>query len=406
MQKITSSFPIFLSTCNQSFAYQFYYCCNFTEDEEIHKHEHTEEKFGGDIVNAAIAGAITGLTSAAGTGSNTILTSYTTSVGNSMSNALLSGGSLKDAFKTGVKSLTDKDIIKNSITSGIVSSITVGLTDKLNSSITTNNKFTTALKEATTSSLVNTTIENTMNGGSFKDMLKDQLTTSLVTAGANLAAKGIGSNYHEGNIPKGTQLLLHGVVGAASSKLLGKDALSGATSSIIGEITGDILRNNGIDKETGKEIAGLTGGLSAILTGALTGLDEEEISSNIYNGQRLGKNAAENNAFYQGTRDLDGDKIWKSIGNHSFTISTPDNPEDFTPEKLIEQGLNPDDFKFIDLGDGKKSIVSSAFNVNGNLEAQINNKTDVKAIRDYYINGKSTAYGSNSWIWDFDVELK
>ena len=226
-----------------------------------------------------------------------------------MSNTLLNGGNLKDALKTGVKSLTDKDIVKNSITSGIVSSITVGVTDKLNNSIITNNTFTTALKEATTSSLVNTTIENTMNGGSFKDMLKDQLTTSFVMAGANLATKEIGKaahgsldidkngnlTYNEPTIGKTKQLLLHGVIGATSSKLLGNDMASGAVSSIVGEITSDLIFNNlnekysnkdgiilkerfELNKEIAGQISGLTGGISSLITGISSGLSEEKIS--------------------------------------------------------------------------------------------------------------------------------
>ena len=385
---------------------------NITQDTEEHRHEHTEEKFGGNIINAAIAGAITGLTANASIGGgeifnssvlNTITTSYTTSVGNSMSNTLLNGGSLKDTLKTGVKSLTDKDIIKNSIANGITSSLTTGITNQLNFGF--NNQFTNALKEATVSTISNTVVESTLNGKSFEETLKDQFVTSIVMAGANLATKGIGSNYHEGNINKGTQLLLHGVVGAASSKLLGKDALSGATSSIIGEVTGELLgENTKLSDDALKEIGGLAGGLSALVTGGLQGLDESEISSNIFNGQRLGKNAVENNYVLHAARDLDNPML--QLGRHTFLVLAPDNPEDFTPEKLIEQGLNPDDFKFVDLGDGKKSLITGGYHKDGSLVSEINNKTDIKSMRDYYINGKSTAYGSNSWFWDFDVETK
>ena len=78
-------------------------------------------------------------------------------------------------------------------------------------------------------------------------------------------------------------------------------------------ITGNILRNNGVNKKAGSEIAGLVGGLSAILTGALTGLNEEEISSNVFNGQRLGKNAVENNVYFA-NRPLEGSpKVLKSV---------------------------------------------------------------------------------------------
>lgn len=146
-----------------------------------------------------------------------------------MSNTLLNGGSLKDTLKTGVKSLTDKDIIKNSIANGITSSLTTGITNQLNFGF--NNQFTNALKEATVSTISNTVVESTLNGKSFEETLKDQFVTSIVMAGANLATKGIGSNYHEGNINKGTQLFLHGVTGAVTSKILGNDMASGTVSN-------------------------------------------------------------------------------------------------------------------------------------------------------------------------------
>ena len=167
-------------------------------------------------------------------------------------------GSFKDALKTRVKSLTDKDIIKSSIANGITSSLTKGISDKLNNSIITNNAFTTALKEATASSLASSTVEPTLNGKSFKETLKDQFVTSIVMAGANMAAKEIekaahGSLdidkngnliYNEASIDRTTQLFLHGVTGATASKILGNDMASGAVSSIIGEITSDLVFDN------------------------------------------------------------------------------------------------------------------------------------------------------------------
>ena len=117
-----------------------------------------------------------------------------------------------------------------------------------------------------------------------------------------------------------------GGAGVAASGLLGKDMLSGATSSIIGELTGDTLRNNGVSKEAGSEIAGLTGGLSALVTGALTGLNESEISSNIFNGQRLGKNAAENNAYRAKRKLGEGGKL-KDYKNNEDSFLNKHNIE-------------------------------------------------------------------------------
>lgn len=317
---------------------------NITEDTELHDHTYSKEKFGGDLGKAALGGAMTGLTAAAGVyGSehitNTILsttfTSYTSAVGNSMSNVLLNGGNLKDALKTGVKSLTDKDIVKNSITSGITSGITKGLNEKLNANV--GNEFTKALKEATASTISNTAVESTLNKRSFGETLRDQVKTSFVMAGANLTAKEIGKAahgsldidkngniiYNEPTIGRTKQLLLHGVVGATSSKLLGNDAVSGAVSSIIGEVTGELLGNSLYgttdsrylteDRKTMlKEMGGLAGGLSSLVTGGLRGLSSEEISSNVFNGQRLGKNAVENNYLLKTGQVEKGDTL-KSI---------------------------------------------------------------------------------------------
>ena len=274
---------------------------------------------------------------------------------------------------------------------------------KLNNSVITNNTFTTALKEATTSSLVNTTIENTMNGGSFKDMLKDQLTTSLVMAGANLATKGIGSNYHEGNINKGTQLFLHGVVGATSSKLLGNDIASGAVSSIMGEVTGELLEENTkLSNDALKEMGGLAGGLSALATGGLQGLDANEISSNVFNGQRLGKNAVENNLLYKMSKDLEG----SPFGKHTFLVLDPDNPENFTPEQLKEKGIDVNKIEFIMLDNGKEVITVSGQGTsikNGNLVVSFNNEFDIKALNEFYNIG--TEKDKTKWYKpDYDVE--
>lgn len=76
--------------------------------------------------------------------------------------------------------------------------------------------------------------------------------------------------------------------------------------------SGNILRNNCVNKEMGNEIVRLVGSLSSIIVGVSMELSEEEISSNVFNGQRLGKNAAENNAF--GTTTISGCAICGPAG--------------------------------------------------------------------------------------------
>jgi murein DD-endopeptidase MepM/ murein hydrolase activator NlpD len=79
--------------------------------------------------------------------------------------------------------------------------------------------------------------------------------------------------------------------------LTGNDMLSGAVSGVSGEVFAELLGNT-LYGSTIKEYGGLAGGLSALITGKLTGLDNKEIADNIYSGQRIGKNAVENNLLY------------------------------------------------------------------------------------------------------------
>ena len=60
--------------------------------------------------------------------------------------------------------------------------------------------------------------------------------------------------------------------------------------------SGNILRNNCVNKEMGNEIVRLVRRLSSLITGTLTGLNEEEISNNVFNGQRLAENTSRNNS--------------------------------------------------------------------------------------------------------------
>ena len=69
--------------------------------------------------------------------------------------------------------------------------------------------------------------------------------------------------------------------------------------------SGNILINSGVNKEMG-----LVGGLSSLVTDILTGLNESDISSNIYNGQRFAENASRNNSTnVKPKTDKDGNVI-------------------------------------------------------------------------------------------------
>jgi hypothetical protein len=102
----------------------------------------------------------------------------------------------------------------------------------------------------------------------------------------------------------------------------------------------------------------------------------------MFSGQRIGKNAAENNLLYAAARDLKG----VPIGTHQFSILAPDNPEDFTPELLSEIGAPP----MQDLGDGTMGWVVGAHNradASGEfnlLLAEFNENADFTATKQFF----------------------
>jgi len=137
-----------------------------------------------------------------------------------------------------------------------------------------------------------------INGDSFGDALEDQLKNIVIGAASNMAAGAIGKSYKSGDINKATQLALHAALGCAAGAAGGGDCASGAVSGVVGEMSGEMLKNQGVNKKTGIQLSGLIAGYSNIITGGLTGQSNSEIAENIYSGQRIGQNAAENNAYF------------------------------------------------------------------------------------------------------------
>ena len=160
-------------------------------------------------------------------------------------------------------------------------------------------------------------IQSKLNGDSTSETLRSLAINVGVGAIGNLGAKQIGRAAHgsvatdaNGNvlrnadgsiiytkpsINKLTQLTLHAGLGATTATLTGNDALSGAVSGLVGELTAERIGTSGLTDEQIVQVAGLTGGLSAIATGSATGQSDEEIADNIFSGKRIGSNAAQNN---------------------------------------------------------------------------------------------------------------
>jgi hypothetical protein len=119
-----------------------------------------------------------------------------------------------------------------------------------------------------------------------------------------MAAKQIGSNYKTSNnynptsADKAIQLTSHALLGAATAKARGTDEISGAVSGVVGEVTGEILRDRDINKKIGSSMAGLIGGYSAIISGKINDQSNKDIADNIYSGNLIAKDIAENNAYF------------------------------------------------------------------------------------------------------------
>ncbi|HSQ97583.1 MAG TPA: DUF637 domain-containing protein [Rickettsiales bacterium] len=161
---------------------------------------------------------------------------------------------------------------------------------------TLSQQLTTALYESAITTGTNTALQSAVNGDSFSEALENQVINTIVMAGAKLGANAIGESYHTDEIGKATQLTLHAALGATVNLLTGNDALSGAISGVVGELAGEVFDNTtDLSDDALKQIGGLAGGLSAIITSKVEGLDVDEIADNAYSGQRIGINAVANN---------------------------------------------------------------------------------------------------------------
>jgi hypothetical protein len=168
------------------------------------------------------------------------------------------------------------------------------------------NNLATALAESAVSNVSSTAAQSSINGDSFSEALESQGSNILIGAVGNLGAQEIGSAFKSGNISRAKQLTLHSALGCGTALAGGGDCASGALSGVSGELAGEYVKDNlypgqttssltGQQKTVIKELGGLAGGLSAIFTGNAVGLSESEIADNIFSGQRIGKNAVENN---------------------------------------------------------------------------------------------------------------
>lgn len=281
----------------------------------------------------AIAGIAAGLTFGITQGINAATATSATSSGTGAGAGSGAGASAGGTATTGATTTTTA----SSSASTTVSTTTTAASSSIASnSSSLYSQIGTALKESAISTISSTAAQSAVNGDSFGEALKNQWKNVLIGAVGNIAANQIGNAAH-GSITKnadgtltytppsisGTeQLALHAVLGCGMAAAGGNDCASGAVSGVVGELTAEAIGDNtNIRGRELTELAGLSGGVSAIFTGNAVGLDDQEIADNIFSGQRIATNAAQNN--YQ--KDV-----------HKYLTKYLAENAGFTPEEATE----------------------------------------------------------------------
>jgi len=319
------------------------------------------------------------------------LTTASVSATNSSMNA--EGGigkQVKTVSKDSYKATTSDEALKSYAIAGGTALLTMGLMQGANvatngtlmagnaTNATISQQITTALAESAINTVSSTAVQSVVTGDSFSDSLKRQGANIIIGAVGNLGAKQIGMAYHPADgsqgIGKPLQLALHAGLGCGMAAAGGNDCASGAVSGMVGEEIGSYAYNQlGYNRQTAIQLGGLAGGASAIFTGNAVGLDDQEIADNIFSGQRIGDNAARNNATYV---DKNGKvvKVDKEDGDRGVYI---DNQDGGTRKdiyvgnsKYIDTFINPktgevDKNSVIKFGVSMDGFVENVSNIGG-----------------------------------------
>ena len=217
--------------------------------------------------------------------------------------------------------------------------------------------FQSSFQDAAINTVSSSAAQSAVNGDSFIDALKDQGKNILIYTAAKVAANEVGRAYHgstvvdaNGNVLGQTsptinqpeQLLLHASLGAATSALTGNNAASGAIAGVIGELAAEGANKGGVDVSTSIQIANLSGAISSVTYGGLTGQSVDEMANNAWEGSRIATNAAANNAVYAQAHLVQINEDLKSDSHHFSWLIIPDDQEtwknhpDFKDNKTID----------------------------------------------------------------------
>jgi hypothetical protein len=321
-----------------------------------------------------------GVTIAAGIGTAAASTAAATAAVSATNASMNADGDLFKQIKTtataSYKATTSDESLKNIAIAGATAGLTAGIAEvsglndavraasaanAAGNSTTIANQIQIAFAESALSTVSSTAAQSAINGDSFNETLKKQGMNILIGAVGNLGAKEIGNAYHSGNISKPLQLTLHGILGCGMGAAANGSGgcASGAVSGITGELTAEVIGDNtSIQGRKLAELSGLAGGLSAIITGNALGLDDGEIADNIFSGQRIAANAAENNyqkdvhkyltEFLAMAAGYTNDEA-KKIGRANYRIDTRWDTQPLTVDTMmwvIGQGHPKADYHF------------------------------------------------------------
>ena len=184
-----------------------------------------------------------------------------------------------------------------------------------------------------TATISNIAATSAIKGQSISEVIAEQggtdqviLNTALQIA-AQVGAQEIGNaahgsltknpdgtvTYNTPTINQGQQIALHAALGCGVGAGMSGGAsgcAAGAAAGVIGELTGEAALKAGLNNNQAVALAGVAGGLSSIVTGSLTGDSDHKMAQNIYSGQMLGSNDAQNNSAQAKIMDDEVDKMW------------------------------------------------------------------------------------------------
>ena len=148
-----------------------------------------------------------------------------------------------------------------------------------------------------------------------------------------------------------------------------------------------------------KEMAGLSSAIISLFVGKLRGLEGEEMNNSIYNGYRIGKNAAENNA-YIGQRPLDN-----AILNKLYGVSLVPFPDLLNLETEHEQIFFEDEeggnIGFFEDGKVKSDDEKNLLRYERSDDPQDNRHYDDAIMREAVKNVETKSYHV-IWTWKDD----